>query len=190
MDEEQESQPADDWADAQDGDFTYKMPSSGREKIPAIDEPFEFGVAPNDPRFYDINTGNINAVRVSDDQGGSQSAVDGLEKSSDERQGPYMTIKDPLIVNPKPDPNAFYKAKQMQGLLHKWGRNNNNNMPVGTSGMDSRLMLTGAGGQEVVQRPVNLGEQTSISLYGVALIAGVSAAVTIALIALGVAWWT
>lgn len=161
-----------------EGDFTYKMPPNIKGKHLSLDDPIDFGVAPNDPRFYE-NTRNTEVEtgrRVID-----ENFSDSMEKSSDEGQAPYMRIKDPLIVNPKPDPNAFLKSQQMQGLLHKWGRNNNNNnlrpVPVGQ-------------GPEVVQRPVNMTEQTSISLYGVALIAGVSAAITIALIALGIGWWT
>lgn len=182
-----------DWVEEDGGvdDFTFNMPSSSKD-IPAIDEPFNFGVAPNDPRFYEnaryeAQRGIGNPQLAADEEQLSSSSV---EKNSNEAQGPYMTIKDPLIVNPKPDPNSFYKSKQMQGLLHKWGRNNNNNNVV--PGFDSRLGVPAGlqGGQEVVQRPVNLTEQTSFSIYGVALIAGVSAAITIALIALGVGWWT
>lgn len=173
--------------DTLDGDFTFKMPSPVKGKIPQIDEPFDFGVAPNDPRFYE------NSPATVDKQQFEVARSDSAEKSgSSEGQGqPYMRLKDPLIVNPKPDPNSFYKSQQMQGLLHKWGRNNNNNNNNLIGGaLDPRFGIPIGHGQEVVQRPMNLSEQTSISVYGVALIAGVSAAITVALIALTLGWWT
>ena len=93
-----------------------------------------------------------------------------------------MRIQGPLVVNPKPNPDSYYKPKEMQGLLHKWGRNN---AAAGYGASAGSL----AQAQDVVQRPVNL-EPTAVSIYAVALIAGVSAAITIGLIALGVGWWT
>lgn len=166
--------PNDRWLDDNDDDdeFSYNMPAKGR--IPAIDEPFDFGVAPNDPRFYEnamklVRVQGSSNRRQMDEEGNS---MDGGAESSNE--GPYLRIKDPLIVNPKPNPDSFYKAKEMQGLLHKWGRNN----VVGGSGGVSGVGGVVAHGQEVVQRPVNLAEQSPFSIYGVALIAGVSAAIS------------
>lgn len=171
----EEEPVSDDWTEEGD-EFSFNMPSPAGSKgrIPAIDEPFDFGVAPNDPRFYE----NANVDRERGSMGNRQMDEENSAMAKNTNEGPYLRIKDPLIVNPKPNPDSFYKAKEMQGLLHKWGRNN-----VGGPGSVVH-------GQEVVQRPVNLTEQSSFSIYGVALIAGVSAAITIALIALGVGWWT
>lgn len=167
--------------------FTFNMPEL-KGDVPAINEPFDFGVAPNDPRFYNKNPSN-QQMEEEEDVVRYSNSMDGLEKDSNE--GPYMRIKGPLIVNPKPNPDSFHKSKDMQGLLHKWGRNNNNNAVPG--GFDSRLPPGAPSlmhGQEVVQRPVPVTEQAPVSIYAVALIAGVSAAITIGLIALGVGWWT
>lgn len=168
--------------------FTFKMPEIKDAPPAAVDRPFQFGVAPNDPRFYDESRKNLDQFereQLEQEQEESRYSNNmdmGLERSSEER--PYMRIKGPLVVNPKPNPDSFYKAKEMQGLLHKWGRNNNLVPGMALSGAQ-----TLSHGQEVVQRPVNV-EQTSVSIYAVALIAGVSAAITIGLIALGVGWWT
>lgn len=174
--------------DALDGDFTFNMPTPAKGKVPAIDEPIDFGVAPNDPRFYQKSP-NVEQELVNrqlDEEQGSNDNMDGVDTGSNDRLGSYLRIKDPLVVDPKPSPNSVNNNNgRAQGLLHKWGRYNN--VPPG---FDSRLNLPPSQVQEVVQRPVNMTEQTSISLYGVALIAGVSAAITIALIALGVGWWT
>lgn len=143
-----------------DSEFTYKLPV--QEVMPSIDKPYKFGVGPNDPRFYE--TGSV--------KGGGHD-TDSDYNGQELTDGPYFRIKSPLNVNPK------QQSKEMQGLLEKLGHNMGGNGGGSTGGT-----------HDVIQRPIDLEGQHSVSIYAVALIAGVSAAITIGLIALGVGWYT
>lgn len=173
-----EQQEEGDWdsggRDGMEQDFTFKMPA--KDVIPSIDEPFEFGVAPNDPRFYENSPARQQLVHQQHTENGASSVDGGGAGREASNEGPYMRINGPLNVNP----DSIYRSKEMQGLLQKWGQSS-------AGGFDRRLMP--GGGQDVVQRPIHL-ESSTINLYAVAMIAGVSAAITIGLIALGVGWWT
>lgn len=172
--------------------FSFEL--AKQDAVPDIDAPFRFAVGPNDPRFYDdkqiATLKGLDAVLPVEmqQQSTKQDAtpVDyGIQGNDLNEGGPYFRIKGPLNVNPKQPEDNIYKSKEMQGLLQKLGHN------INGAGFENRMNLlpNPNGRHDVIQRPVDV-EQNSVGLYAVALIAGVSAAITVGLIALGVGWYT
>uniref|UniRef100_A0A7G3AQY8 Putative neural proliferation differentiation and control protein n=1 Tax=Lutzomyia longipalpis TaxID=7200 RepID=A0A7G3AQY8_LUTLO len=151
--------------------FTYQFPEI---KQHAPNEPFQFAVGPNDPRFYDTDLEL--PIRVAEDAS--------LEEHPKE-EFPYYRIKGPINVNPKlkqVDPDASNEAvsREMQGLLQKLSHG----MPNGGSVLDPNLLAR----HDVIQKPMDI--EAPVGMYVVALVAGVSAAITVGLLAVAIGWYT
>ncbi|XP_055700860.1 uncharacterized protein LOC129800479 [Phlebotomus papatasi] len=150
--------------------FTYQFPEM---KDHEFNEPYQFAVGPNDPRFYDLDSEL--PVRLNEDVS--------LEEHREDF--PYYRIKGPINVNPKlkqidPDASNDDVSREMQGLLQKLSHG----MPNGGSVLDPNLLVR----HDVIQKPMDI--EAPVGMYVVALVAGVSAAITVGLLAVAIGWYT
>uniref|UniRef100_A0A6B2EFV6 Putative neural proliferation differentiation and control protein n=1 Tax=Phlebotomus kandelakii TaxID=1109342 RepID=A0A6B2EFV6_9DIPT len=149
--------------------FTYQFPEMQQHDF---GEPYQFAVGPNDPRFYDTDPE-------------PRGAEDASQEEHLKEEFPYYRIKGPINVNPKlkqVDPDASNEAvsREMQGLLQKLSHG----MPHGGSVLDPNLLAR----HDVIQKPMEL--EAPVGMYVVALVAGVSAAITVGLLAVAIGWYT
>uniref|UniRef100_A0A1L8DK66 Putative neural proliferation differentiation and control protein n=2 Tax=Nyssomyia neivai TaxID=330878 RepID=A0A1L8DK66_9DIPT len=147
--------------------FTYQF---SEIKQHAPNEPYQFAVGPNDNRFYDTDLPVRDEASMEDHP---------------KEEFPYYRIKGPINVNPKlkqADPDASNEAvsREMQGLLQKLSHG----MPNGGSVLDPNLLVR----HDVIQKPMEI--EAPVGMYVVALVAGVSAAITVGLLAVAIGWYT
>lgn len=150
--------------------FTYQLPLKNNADL---DKPIEFAVNPSDPRFYD----NIPEIDT-DENDNIDKSVDNIAKDYDSepshKSNPNLP-PSPQDIKPKL-PVYHHKQKQLDNRLkYKEPIIGENLMPQRVNG--------------VVQRPVEM-DGAFISMYIVALIGGISAAVTVGLISVGIGWYT
>uniref|UniRef100_A0A182T8J5 Neural proliferation differentiation and control protein 1 n=1 Tax=Anopheles maculatus TaxID=74869 RepID=A0A182T8J5_9DIPT len=172
--------------------YTYQLPLSNQ-----IDsrEPINFAVGPSDPRFYDQNTGmasdsDLDGLGVGD--GGDESFLyDSSElrggASHDERtasaaNGETAVEEKPIKDYRHPPPPPPIRPKIGKGTHSRNQSNKGTPVTITTSATD-RSTSNG-----VVQQPIEIG--TGLGMYLIALIAGISAAITVALISIGFGWYT
>ncbi|XP_059614429.1 uncharacterized protein LOC132260379 [Phlebotomus argentipes] len=157
-------------------DFTYQLPKM-HENI-HHGEPYMFAVGPNDPRFYNAEK-DPSLVEDDDDDSQEEPLME---------EFPYYRIRGPINVNPKlkiktinnPDASNEAVSREMQGLLQKLSHG----MPNGGSVLDANLLAR----HDVIQKPMDI--EAPVGMYVVALVAGVSAAITVGLLAVAIGWYT
>lgn len=166
-----------------DGDgFTYQLPFNK----PSLSDDIPFAVGPSDPRFYE-KTEQVKIlvpdfktkIDVEDDT--VETAHDGI---------PSYRPKAPMEVDPKIDidENGLYESNMpskskdvmsrddLQVLVEKLQKNNQQEAVVNAMHTD------------VLKKRVDTNP--AVGMYVIALIAGVSAAVTVGLLAVGIGWYT
>ncbi|GAB0097013.1 neural proliferation differentiation and control protein 1 [Sergentomyia squamirostris] len=154
--------------------FTYHLPELKQHDL---DEPYQFAVGPDDPRFYDTD-GDVQQQQMVGGGGASQDVHQRDEV-------PYYRIKGPINVNPplkqiELDDSNEAVSREMQGLLTKLSHG----MPNGGSVLDPNLLAR----HDVIQKPMEI--EAPVGMYVVALVAGVSAAITVGLLAVAIGWYT
>lgn len=141
--------------------FTYQLPLKNHADL---DKPIEFAVNPSDPRFYDRILG-----------------VDPEKTNNAENLEPEI-VPDQELVNLPPSPQDI---KPKLPIYHNQ-QSLDNNMRYKDQRVDDNVLSQRANG--VIQRPVEM--DGAMAMYIVALIGGISAAVTVGLISVGIGWYT
>lgn len=146
--------------------FTYQLPLKNNADL---DKPIEFAVNPSDPRFYDnISDNDLDVVDKTIDSSGKDYDSEPAHKTNPNLPPSPQDIKPKL-------PIYHHKQKQLDNRLkYKEPIIEDNLMPQRVNG--------------VIQRPVEM--DAALSMYIVALIGGISAAVTVGLISVGIGWYT
>ncbi|XP_052868583.1 neural proliferation differentiation and control protein 1 [Anopheles cruzii] len=152
--------------------YTYQLPFNNQ-----IDsgEPINFAVGPSDPRFYDQSDGSLFYDSSSEPLGAG--ADDGMKALASE--GEDTLGEEPIQEYRHPPPPPPIRAKVGKGLHHT--RN-----LTGSAGNGPLNRSSNSNG--VVQQPIELGN--GLGMYLIALIAGVSAAISAALISIGFGWYS
>lgn len=159
--------------------FTYRFPENSVNK----DEPIQFAANPSDPRYHEKNVVDLESQDVFKTNLDGTRDVDGrLEEhlvSKPAEDVPYYKLKPPMDVNPKVPANNI--REDLKALLDKLQKDGQSNAIVnsGVAGLDKT---------DVVKKHMTMDD--TFGMYVVALIAGISAAVTVGLIALIIGWYT
>ncbi|XP_050072552.1 uncharacterized protein LOC126560637 [Anopheles maculipalpis] len=173
--------------------YTYQLPFSNQIEA---SEPINFAVGPSDPRFYDQNTGlardaDLDGLGAGGDGGDGSFLYDSSELRGDvtnhERaataaHGGTAAEQKPIQDYRHPPPPPPIRPKMGKGTHNRNQSNNGTPLTVATSATDR------SNSNGVVQQPIEIG--TGLGMYLIALIAGISAAITVALISIGFGWYT
>lgn len=158
-------------------DFSYQFANSN---LPSYDDIVPFALTPADSRYYENNMKE--GVKLSPnyevDYQGSLAKEEDKSAFSNNDDIPSSKLKAPMEVKPKY--NVLKSREDLKSLIEK----------LQISGQDSAIINNG---QFIHQNDVtkkHLEMDAAVGMYVVALIAGVSAAVTVGLIALGIGWYT
>lgn len=184
-------------------DFSYQFPQRT-----TIDETIPFAVNPMDPRYYEPTTikgiGKTVSLSNNNDEGEYGETVlgkeDDLSVKSASDDVPYFKPKAPMNVNPKINAdfnNALDYPPSSQSrdvmtredltkMLQKLHQHHQ--QQHGVDGKNHHHSSELSTRSDVVQKPMDI--DSVMGMYVVALVAGVSAAITVGLIALGIAWYT
>ncbi|KAG4074101.1 hypothetical protein HA402_014306 [Bradysia odoriphaga] len=174
-----------------DDDFFQRTPAFSYEfpEKTSSDDTIPFAISPADPRFYDSTTElRDNYERSQDDN--VQYAVEqnklSQSQSTDDKVPSYK-MKAPMEVKPKTNNNLSSKSMDVftrndLKLLYEELQKNGQEDVIINSGLNGRFR------SDVIKKHMEMDSATG--MYVVALIAGVSAAVTVGLIALGIGWYT
>lgn len=181
--------------------FTYKLPiqypSFANGEIP-------FAVGPGHPKYYEKNeNSNINAAASDPDSVLSYKTSLNTENDSPVRLSsdgiPSYKIKAPMNINPKIIPyddalnadfdNSYEMSKSKDVLTRDDLKKLVENLEQNGQG-EAIMNLFQPGAQiqtqnDVAKKPVDLN-----SAWVIAVIAGVSAAFTVGLLAIGIGWYT
>ncbi|XP_049278422.1 uncharacterized protein LOC125761384 [Anopheles funestus] len=172
--------------------YTYQLPLNN---LIDSSEPINFAVGPSDPRFYDQTTGlgrdsDLDGLGIGDGGDGSF-LYDSSEPlgggSNDERTvvasgGGTAIEQKPIEDYRHPPPPPPIRPKIGKGTHARNQSNNGRLVTIATAATD-RSSSNG-----VMQQPIEIG--TGLGMYLIALIAGISAAITVALISIGFGWYT
>lgn len=163
-------------------EFTYDFPINN---IPIREnDPITFAVSPDDPRYYKSTPKQIvKTESVEDEYGEIPNNEVALKTSLNDDA--YLKLKAPMNVNPKlgdyPGSSLsrdVLSRHDLNGMIEKLqNRHNDFGSHKGTSHKS-----------DVIQKPIE--QHGAMGMYIVALVAGISAAVTVGLIGLGIAWFT
>lgn len=145
--------------------FTYQLPLQNNADL---DKPIEFAVNPSDPRFYDTIPEPDPEEIDNKSYLPSDKEYNDLEPTH--KSNPNLP-PSPQDIKPKL-PIYHHKQKQLDNKMRF-------KEPLGENLLPQRV-------NGVVQRPV---EMDGAYIY-IALIAGISAAVTVGLISVGIGWYT
>lgn len=155
--------------------YTYQFSVN---PLPPIDENIQFGVNPADPRYYQpIKATETNFEENYDDfieklVDQPSSVVNGVDGV------PSYKLKAPMEVKPKN--NVSKTRDDLRSLVEKLQQNGQDNAILNSAQYPQR--------SEVIKKHIEI--DAAFGMYVVALIAGVSAAFTVGLIALGIGWYT
>ncbi|KAJ6641604.1 Neural proliferation differentiation and control protein 1, partial [Pseudolycoriella hygida] len=180
------SAPSDDDYLHRTPEFSYEFP----EKPPSDDDAMPFAISPADPRYYDSTTELRDGYDRSEDDN-VQYAVEQNKVSqslSTDDNVPSYKMKAPMEVKPKTN-NNLLSSKSMDVLT----RNDLKLLveQLQKNGQEDVIINTGLNGRfrsDVIKKHMEM--DSTMGMYVVALIAGISAAVTVGLIALGIGWYT
>ncbi|XP_035909858.1 uncharacterized protein LOC118511193 [Anopheles stephensi] len=167
--------------------YTYQLPLTNQIDS---DESIPFAVGPSDPRFYDQNPGlarDTNPDGLGNGEAGDGSFLyDSSELrggvSDDERVASAAIEQKPIKDYRHPPPPPPIRPKIGKGIHNRNQASNGTPLTIPASETDR----TSSNG--VVQQPIEIG--TGLGMYLIALIAGISAAITVALISIGFGWYT
>lgn len=181
--------------------FTYRLPivkSSSSDDIP-------FAVGPSDPRYYESDSGSSsssnnanNANNANNNQYPQQSSnfnkndlskdVDSYRLSIDGI--PSNRPKAPMEVNPKIniDDNGLYEANMASKSKDVMSRDDIKMLVEKLQQNNQQEAIVNAFETDVLKK--RMDTNPAVGMYVIALIAGVSAAVTVGLLAVGIGWYT
>lgn len=158
--------------------FTYQFP--GKSIVHGFDERIPFAVSPDDPRYYETNEMDADNQASNLNKDYQDMVVDDGNRATDYSSVsnvdgfPSYKIKAPMEVRPKiTTPGA---GNSLTDKLQLHGKENtiiNNGQYLQRS--------------DVIKKHLDLN---TVDIYVVAVIAGVSATLTVGLIAIGIAWYT
>lgn len=171
-------------------DFTYKFPVNGAIEGDDQDS-IPFAVDPSDPRFYALNPPNEDSYE---------------EYNPEDRK---TSLNSPEAIKNLDGTNIYHRAqssssaanltpmKPVQNVApsNSRGRNDINALieklqKEGDSGVMVNSEEVSKNNDEHIVLRQHLGIGGEVGMYLVALIAGISAAITVGVIALGIAWYT
>lgn len=165
-------------------DFTYKFDV---QNLPLFNEKIPFAVSPSDPRYYDT-TDRIDNNKYQSKYDEDYQELLGKDVEStvinDSDGVPSYKLKAPMEVKPKY--NVSTKSRDvktrddLKTLVEHLQINGEENAIINNGQYISR--------SDVIKKHMEM--DAAMGMYVVALIAGVSAAVTVGLIALGIGWYT
>ncbi|XP_055918223.1 uncharacterized protein LOC129950342 isoform X2 [Eupeodes corollae] len=176
-----------------DVEFTYKFAPNTNNDGTQNEERIPFAVDPSDPRFYE------EGPKMSDDLSSFYDEDEEQQQQQQQQQVKQVPVQEPkqnTDVNfhrVKP-PVDLTPMKPVQNLASNGrGRDDINALidklqKEGKAGAIVNSQINGHDEHVVVRQ--HMGIEGDMGMYVVALIAGVSAAVTVGLIALGIAWYT
>lgn len=158
-------------------DFTYDFPI---KNIPIREnDPISFAVSPDDPRYYKSQPDETVKTESTEDEYG-ETTNNEIDVKTSINDDAYLKLKAPMNVNPKlgdyPGSSLsrdVLSRHDLSGMLEKL-QNRHNEKAISH--------------KDVVQKPIE--QHGAMGMYIVALVAGISAAVTVGLIGLGIAWFT
>ncbi|XP_055858772.1 uncharacterized protein LOC129921112 isoform X2 [Episyrphus balteatus] len=178
-------------------DFTYKFSPNNNDGT-QNEERIPFAVDPSDPRFYE------ESPKMSEDDMFYEEADEEQPQQQQEQQQKQQPVKQVTQVETKPNNDVNYHRvkppldltpmKPVQNSASNGrGRDDINALidklqKEGKAGAIVNSQIKGHDEHVVVRQ--HMGIEGDMGMYVVALIAGVSAAVTVGLIALGIAWYT
>lgn len=156
--------------------FTYTFPIHQQ----SYDDKIPFAITPADPKYYENMDKDINKMQQNyeEDYQDMVGKNDDSSIVSDVDGVPSYKLKAPMEVKPK---NNVSKARDdLKSLVEK----------LQVNGQESAIINNGQYLQrsDVVKKHVQM--DPAFGMYVVALISGISAAISVGLIALGVAWYT
>lgn len=172
--------------------FTYQFPTK-TEKFLTDKMMIPFAVSPADPRYYE------SAENSNDNQRKMQStyeedyqellAKEDETPSQDSDGVPSYKLKAPMEVRPKiltdkSKSTDVMTREDLKSLVEKLERNGQEGVII-----NNGQYLKNRVEQDMITK-TQLEMDAAMGMYVVALIAGVSAAVTVGLIALGIGWYT
>ncbi|XP_053672600.1 uncharacterized protein LOC128722933 [Anopheles nili] len=169
--------------------YTYQLPLNNQIDSSEI----VFAVGPSDPRFYDQTTdqgrdSDLDGVGDTDGSFLYDSSEPLVANSNDNRAASASNIRGDRTEQQPPEdyrhppPPPPIRPKAGKGTL---SRNQSKNRAVSSVATTTADQSNSNG---VVQQPIEIG--TGLGMYLIALIAGVSAAITVALISIGFGWYT
>lgn len=162
--------------------FTYRLPvtkSNPTDEIP-------FAIRPNDPRFYDkLEMGNApasiykNTLKMDDET--IRSPVDGI---------PTYNVKAPMEINPKITvaDDGLSELKPASKSKDVITRDDLKKLMESLHKSNQEEAIVNAIHGDVLKKRVDANP--AVGMYVIALIAGISAAVTVGLLAIGIGWYT
>lgn len=162
-------------------EFTYDFPINN---IPVREsDPITFAVSPDDPRYYKATPKQTLKTESLEDEYG-ETVNNEIAVKTSLNDDAYLKLKAPMNVNPKlgdyPGSSLsrdVLSRHDLNGMIEKL-QNRHNEFGV----------HKGISHKDVVQKPIE--QHGAMGMYIVALVAGISAAVTVGLIGLGIAWFT
>lgn len=163
-------------------EFTYDFPINN---IPIREnDPITFAVSPDDPRYYKLTPKEtVKTESIEDEYGEIPNNANAIKTSLNDDA--YLKLKAPMNVNPKlgdyPGSSLsrdVLSRHDLNGMIEKL-QNRHNDFGV-HKGVSHK--------SDVIQKPIE--QHGAMGMYIVALVAGISAAVTVGLIGLGIAWFT
>lgn len=153
--------------------FTYQLP----KYTPPVGDEIPFAVGPSDPKYYeknDVNNNNPNYYNLpnNDNETPVRLSSDGI---------PSYKLRAPMDVKPKAMP--FEELSKSKDVIY---REDLNNLELKKKLQEN--VMTNAYQNDVLKKHMEL--DAAMGMYVIALIAGVSAAVTVGLLAIGIGWYT
>lgn len=160
--------------------FTYQLPIN---YPPSIGDEVPFAVGPSNPKYYEqnnVNNNNNNPMYYNILDNENETPV---RLSSDGI--PSYKLRAPMDVKPKINPynENGYGLSKSKDVIYREDLNN-----VELKKKLQENAMTNAYQTDVLKKHMEL--DTAMGMYVIALIAGVSAAVTVGLLAIGIGWYT
>lgn len=158
--------------------FTYQLPIN---YAPPIGDEVPFAVGPSNPKYYEKNDMNSNNpiyynILNNDNETPVRLSSDGI---------PSYKLRAPMDVKPKTIPydENGYELSKSKDVVY---REDLNNLEMKKKLQEN--VMTNAYQNDVLKKHMEL--DAAMGMYVIALIAGVSAAVTVGLLAIGIGWYT
>lgn len=158
--------------------FTYQLPINYESPI---GDDIPFAVGPSNPKYYESSDVNGNDpiyynILNNDNETPVRLSSDGI---------PSYKLRAPMDVKPKviPFDDNGYELSKSKDVVY---REDLNNLELKKKMQETAM--TNAYQSDVLKKHMEL--DTAMGMYVIALIAGVSAAVTVGLLAIGIGWYT
>lgn len=180
--------------------FTYKYP----KYTPNETEETQFAVDPSHPKYYEkiptvdqsnaesaLSSSSLPLLLPSSSSSSLSSSLSSLSSSLSHKNAdsevisnvdmPSYKLKPPMEVNPSnvlTQPKNVFTREDILKLMETLQRNGDEEAIVNFYPHD------------VLKKHVDIDMNTAMGMYVIALIAGISAAVTVGLLAIGIGWYT